>query len=209
MANADMNRLIDHARIRLPGSLDAGIQMELFSAMDEFFQRSGVWHEDIEFAVTPATGSPAVNPEDFTYEVIPSVGSVVRLVGIADSDGASVRATMEVPGEIVLAYSPNVADTYKARVVLTVTDPVTSEGYPQFPDWIMTKYRDVFLEGVIGRMMSQIAKPYSSTAGAQYHLRNFKRGVGQAKVEAQHANIFRGQNWSFPQTFSRRRNWSV
>lgn len=208
MANADMNRLIDHVRVRLPGSLDSAIQMELFAVMDEFFQRTNVWFEDIEFVVEPADGSPTTNPEGFTYDVVPAMGSAVRLVGVIDSDGAVVRASMQIPGEIMLAYSPDVSDTYKARVVLTVTDPVTREGYPEFPDWVMRKYRDAFLEGILGRMMSQIAKPYSSTAGAQFHLRNFKKHISQAKVEASHANVYRGQSWSYPQTFARRRNWS-
>lgn len=208
MANADMNRLMDQARIRLPGALDGAMQMELFSAMDEFFQRSNIWYEDLEFSVTPVDGSPLINPEDFTYEVVPSAGQPIRLVGVIDEDGAPVSASMETPGSILLSYSPNVAGTYKARVILSVVDPTTSEGNPQFPDWIMTKYREVFLEGLIGRMMTQIAKPYSSAAGAQYHLRNFKRGVSQARVEAQHANVYRGQSWTFPQTFMHRRNRS-
>ncbi len=35
MPAADMNRLMDHARIRLPGALDAAIKMELFAVMNE------------------------------------------------------------------------------------------------------------------------------------------------------------------------------
>jgi hypothetical protein len=54
-------------------------------------------------------------------------------------------------------------------------------------------------------MMSQLAKPYSSPAMAQMHLRAFKSGVSQAKVEASHQNVYRGQSWRFPQTYARRR----
>lgn len=205
MANADMNRLMDHARIRLPGALDAAIQMELFAVMNEFFQSSNIWYEDIAFAVTPTTATYLENPEAFTYAITPLLGSIVRLVGVVDSQGYPQKAVMPVIGQVILVYSPNVAGTYTARVSLSVTDPVTLEGYPEFPDWIMNKYGSDILEGVLGRMMSQIAKPYTSPAAAQFHMKNFKQAVGQAKVEASHQNVYRGQNWRFPQTFARRR----
>lgn len=205
MANADMNRLMDHARIRLPGALDAAIQMELFAVMNEFFQTSNIWYEDIKFAVTPTSDSYIDNPEAYTYDVIPEQGTITRLMGIIDSQGRPQQGYMPTLGQVILSFSPNTADTYSARVALTVSDPVTRDGYPEFPDWIMDKYGNDILEGVLSRMMSQIAKPYSSPQMAQYHGKLFKQAVSQAKVEASHQNVYRGQSWRFPQTFSRRR----
>lgn len=207
MPNADMNRLMDHARIRLPGSLDAALQMELFAVMNEFLQTSGLWFEDIQFQVAPTAESYLDNPDAYTYELIPDQGAITRLQGVVDSKGFGVQAVMPVLGQLILSYSPSVADTYTARVSLTVTDPVTRDGYPEFPDWILNKYGNDILEGLLGRMMTQIAKPYTSTAGAQFHLRNFKQAVSQAKVEASHKNVYRGQNWRFPQTFARHRRY--
>lgn len=205
MATADMNRLMDLARIRLPGALDAALHMELFSVMNEFFQGSNIWYEDIQFEVQPTTDTYYQNPAAFTYAIEPDQGAITRLMGVADSKGLPVRAYMPVLGQVVLQWSPNSTDNYTARVALTVADPVTREGYPDFPDWIMSKYGNEILDGLLGRMMSQIAKPYSSPAGAQFHLKNFKQAISQAKTEASHRNVYRGQNWSFPQTFGRRR----
>ncbi len=205
MPNADMNRLIDHARIRLPGALDAAIQMELFAALNEFFQKSNIWFEDIQFPVQSTNDTYLENPEAFTYDVIPTQGTITRLVGVVNSQEMPVKASMPTLGQVVLVYSPDMADTYTARVALTVVDPVTRDGYPEFPDWIMTKYGNGILEGVLGRMMSQIAKPYTSPQGAQFHLRNFKQVVSQAKVEAGRQNVYRGQSWRFPQAFASRR----
>lgn len=207
MANADMNRLMDHARIRLPGALDAAIQMELFAVMNEFFQSSNIWYEDIQFPVQPTADSYLDNPDAYTYDVIPTQGSITRLMGVVDSKGLPIKAYMPTLGQVVLNFSPNTADTYTARVALTVSDPVTRDGYPEFPDWIMDKYGNDILDGVLARMMAQIAKPYSSPQMAQYHMRLFKQSVAQAKVEASHQNVYRGQNWRFPQTFARRRYW--
>lgn len=205
MPNADMNRLISHAKVRLPGSLDSAINLELFAVMNEFFQQSNIWTEDIDFSVTPTTENLALNPEAVTYGVTPSEGTVTRLIGVLDDQGYPVPASMPVLGEIVLARAPSSAATYKARVALTVTDPVTNDGYPVFPDWVLNKYGNEILDGVLGRMMSQIAKPYTSQNGAVFHLRSFRQGVSQAKIEATRQNLYRGQSWRFPQTFARRR----
>lgn len=203
MPNADMNRLMDHARIRLPGALDSAIKMEMFSVMNEFFQASSAWYEDISFSVTPTGNSYFDAPGDYTYTLVPTLGSIVRLVWVMNSDASTVRCSMPTPGEVILANSPDQAQTYLARVILTVTDPVTTDGYPVFPAWVLNKYGNEILDGVLGAMMSQIAKPYTSPAAAVYHLKGFRRGVRQAKGDAIHGNLQRGQNWQFPQTFAR------
>jgi hypothetical protein len=196
MPSPDMNRLMDHARIRLPGALDAAIQMELFTVMGEFLNKTNLWYEDITFQT---------QPEVATYAVTPSAGAIARLLGVMDASRAAVSAAMPIIGTVCLAYPPSGPQTYTARVSLMVTDPVTPDGYPQFPEWVLARYGDDLLEGVLGRMMSQMAKPYSSAAGAQFHLRNFRAATAQAKVEASHQNVYRAQNWRFPQTFGSRR----
>lgn len=205
MASQDMNRLMDSAKIRLPGAMDANIQNELFYCLNEFFQTSNIWYEDIQFPVTATSLSQFSNPEAYTYTVVPSSGTINRLIGVANSQGIPQGAVMATPGEVVLRFSPNADDTYTARVALTVTDPVTREGYPEFPAWILNKYGNDILDGVLSRMMSQLAKPYSNPQMAMVHAKNFKNAISQAKVEAQHQNVYRGQSWNFPQTFARRR----
>lgn len=205
MPNADMNRLMDNARIKLPGALDSTIQLELFAVLNEFFQDSNIWTEDIAFEVTPTSDSYISNPAAYTYVVVPDGGTINRLIGVVDANGFPQAAYMPTPGEIILRASPNYAQTYTVRVAKTVTDPTTRDGYPEFPDWILNKYGNGITDGVIGQMMSQVAKPYSSPQAAAFHLRKFKISVSQAKVEAQHRNVYRGQDWRFPQTFARRR----
>lgn len=205
MANMDMNRLMDSARINLPGATDAAIQNELFYVMNEFFQNSNIWYEDIPFNVTPTSLNLTTNPQAFSYDVVPSMGVVNRLIFVMDSQGVPQQGVMPTPGTVILRFSPNAADTYTARVALTVTDPTTRDGYPEFPGWILNKYGNDILDGVIGRMMGQLAKPYSNPQLAIVRLKNFKGAVSQAKVEAQHQNVYRGQAWNFPQTFARRR----
>lgn len=206
MANADMNRLMDNARIRLPGALDAAMKFELFSVLDEFFRATNVWKEDITFSVTPTTDTYQENPTAYTYSIVPlEDGTINRLEVVFDSGGSPRPATMSIPGEIILSSSPNEPDTFTARVYKSVKDPVTRDGYPVLPAWIMVKYGVDILDGLLGRMMSQIAKPYSNPPIAAVHLRKFKQAMNQAKAEAMHGNVYRGQRWLFPQSFSVRR----
>jgi hypothetical protein len=202
MPNADMTRLMDQARIRLPGAVDGAILVELFAVMKEFFAESNLWREDIQFPVIATTANRYTDPAAFTYSITPSQGAINRLMVVRNGDGYPVHATMEIPGEIVLSTSPNSDSTYTATVALTVSDPVTSDGYPEFPDWVMNKYLNDLLDGVLGRMMSQIAKPYSSPSIALVHLRKFKQSIGRAKVEANRRNVYRAPTWRFPRGFA-------
>ena len=206
MANADMNRLMDHARIRLPGALDTALQFEMFALMNEFLQTANIWYEDINFNVTPSTLTYVEAPQLYTFAITPTLGSITRLAGVADADGFQRRAFMPILGSVVLENLPSTAQVYTARVFLTVTDPTTTDGYPDFPAWILNKYGNDILDGLLGRMMAQIAKPYSSPQMAAYHTKRFVQATSQAKAEASHQNVYRGQNWRFPQSFARRRN---
>ncbi|MGI9136759.1 MAG: hypothetical protein ACR2JS_06840 [Candidatus Nanopelagicales bacterium] len=208
MANADVNRLMDNARIKLPGALDNVLKLEFFALMNEFFQNTSCWLENIQFAVQPTTLTHLQDPDAFTYDIVPDGGAIVRLMFLQNSQGFQQQASMGTPGELVLKYSPNVADTYTATVAKTVTDPTTREGYPEFPDWVLNKYGNEILDGLLGRMMSQVAKPYSSPQLAGYHTKKFQAGVQRAYVETLHGNVYRAQNWSFPQTFARRRRYN-
>lgn len=205
MASLDMNRLMDNARIKLPGALDGTLQLELVNVLNDFFAGSNIWKEDLPFQVTPTSETYLEDPAAWTYTIVPSQGQINRVLGVVTSKGLPVPVGMSIPGEIVLARQPSEADTYTAQVALVLGDQMTKEGYPAFPEWILSKYYNDLLDGLLGNMMGQLAKPYSNPNLAQYHLKKFRSAVSQAKVEAQHENVYRGQSWRFPQNFVRRR----
>jgi hypothetical protein len=196
-ATADMNRLMDNCRVRLPGALDPSIQREMFACLDELFKGSNCWTEDIEVPVLPDTTSYEIAPTD--------PGLINRLMSVVNADNSPQAATMSIPGTLVLRYAPSEATTYTATVALTVTDPVTREGYPQFPAWILAKYGTELMDGILGKMMSHIAKPYSNERMGIYHMRKFTNLISKASVDAHHSNVYGNQNWAFPQQFAQRR----
>jgi hypothetical protein len=193
----DLMRLMDNARVRLPGAVDTAIKLELFAVLNDFFQSTNIWREEIPLVVAPPTKD---------YEVTPfSVSTINRLMWVYDDKGFPVSAIMPVPGSLKLTYEPDASKTITVTVALTVTDPVTREDFPEFPDWILNKYNTCILDGVLARMMSQAAKPYSNAQLAAYHGREYKGACSFAKVETERNNVYRNQSWRFPQTFNRRR----
>lgn len=197
---ADIDRLMNNARTRLPGAIDTALQLELFNIMDEFFRGSNVWNEDIEVAV------PGQDPAGTIYDLVPTGQSLIdkllwvftKPTSTTISRGSNIGASMQTPGELVLNTQPSSDVVYIATVALTVQDPTQRNGYVAFPAWVLAKYRDAILDGLLGRMMSQPNKPFTNNQLAVLHMRKFKVAITSAHGEWRRNNTYRMQAWSFP-----------
>ncbi len=199
MAHQDVERLMNTARVRLPGATDTALQLELFTVMDDFFKGTNLWQEDIDFNVV------GNSPAGTVYYLTPTgpciIDKLMWCYGVPTSNtlrGTQIRAVMSTPGELVLYTQPSADDVYRATVALTVQDPTQRDGYVTFPKWVLDKYRTVILDGLLGKMMSQPAKPFTDKQLSVYHLRRFKAGISEARVEGQRNNVYRSQAWRFP-----------
>ena len=199
------DRLIKNARVSLPGSLDDAILLELFNTMDSFFRSTNVWTEAIQFSVQPG------DPVGTIYYIEPeSVSTIIRLLDVTDANGFRQRAMMSIPGEVTFMTPPPNQEPpadpyiYTALVALNVVDPVQRDGYPEFPEWILEKYGLGILDGLLGRMMAQPAKPYTSKDLATAHMMSFRRAISHARTESIHANVANAQAWAYPQSFRTR-----
>ncbi len=203
MPSASMNRLMDNARVRLPGAIDATILAELFSVVKDFCDRSNVWQMQFSTEVLYTELSPLSDPDAFTYSLYPPTGAkIVRLLGTLDARNFRANAQLIEPNAILLDRSPNEDTTYYVTGVLTVTDPVTRTGEPMAPDWLIEKYNDALLDGVLGRMMSQAAKPYTSTSMGAFHYSLYRSAISKARLEAERGNVYGSQAWRFPRGYS-------
>jgi hypothetical protein len=192
-----LDRILDNARIHLPSALDDALRLELFNVLDEFFRATSMWQEDVTFNVRPGV---------ISYEIANfDPGQMIALMGIVNGDLLPISGTMREPGTIIVLNDPSKRETYTATVALTVVDPTDRDGNPECPEWILQKYFADVLEGLLGRMMAQPAKPYSSERLAIYHTRKFRNVMANARVEAWHHNLYGGQRWQFPQSFAVRR----
>jgi hypothetical protein len=188
---SSLERLMNDLRVRLPGARDEVTKQELFAAADELFKLAGVWREEIIFPV---------NTEDTLYELESeeSYARIHRLLKVVNADDIPVYAVMKLPSEVTFSVEPSAEVDYTAHVMLTLDEHVDSDGYPHIPTWVMEQYRETLLDGVLGRMMSQIAKPYTNERMSTYHLRRFRNAIAQARTDAARTYLHGAQNWQFP-----------
>lgn len=198
--NQEMERFFNAARARLSGATDAVMHLEFFAVLDDFFKGSNVWQEDIHVNV------PANDPAGSVYQLVPTGPAVIDKLMWAfqapsqrdQRRGVGVVAAMQVPGELTLAVQPSEPVEYIATVNLTVQSPAKADDCVMFPLWVLERYRQILLDGLLGRMMTQPNKPYSNAQMAIYHTRKFASGVGYARVEMTRNNTYRQQAWRFP-----------
>lgn len=197
VAVVDADRLMDNIRVKAPGVLDGVIFMELFNTLDEFFKKSNIWWEDIPFQVlsTYETGD--------TVDIVATEGQMNRLLYVLNADNQPRRAvSMPIPGSLLFTVAPGEDQTWTARVALTVTDPVPDsgrlQGIPRAPDWILKKYRNGIVSGVLANLFAQPAKPYSNPRMAVLEHRKYKMAESAAVSEGRHQNLYSGQTWRYP-----------
>lgn len=201
---ADITRLMNNARLRLTGATDSVLQQELFSVMDEFFKKSNVWNEDIDVTI------PGMDPASTEYQLAPAAPALIdKLLWVFQKPtdtqigrGPGVAAAMQTPGVLTLRNQPSSNVIYTVSVALTVADPTDRNNYVQFPAWVLAKYRETILDGLLGRMMTQPSKPYTNSQMAIFHMRKFIQATASARVEWTRNNTYRAQAWAFPGGFS-------
>jgi hypothetical protein len=195
-ATTDIDRLMDNARVNLPGALDGAIQLEIFNILNDFFQKTNLWTQDISFPVTTA------NTRGTTITVTPTTGLINRLMYVLNASMDARAMSMPIPGSLLFVDVPNTTETWTARVALTVTDPIASSGdsigFPEAPAWILSKYNNGLLAGVLGNMYMQVSKPYTNSKMALMNVRKYGSMLSNAKSEARHQNLYGGQTWRFP-----------
>lgn len=191
MANSDITRLMNNLRIQLPGAVDGAIKLEVYNAINRFFQGSNSWREDIQVDVTPDVQS---------YELVPSGPcTLVRLMGVVNADDYPVQAVLDPETfDLVLLKPQTDTATYVAQVALTIAEPLDREGYPVMPSWLFKLYSNEIISGVLSRMLLHPAKPYSNPQLAEFHRLNFRSAVAKAKTKANHKYAYRAQAWRFP-----------
>lgn len=196
--SADFDILINSVRARLPSALDGVVRLELQNVLKDFLSESNLYVDSIPISIL-------VGQTDYTVYSIN--GIINRLMTVTDSYNNPVPSSLVPPSLTVQDYrvrlgiKPSTATTYTAYLALTPDPSVPVD--QSVPDWVIAKYREGFEDGILARMMTQPAKPYSNIKLADYHGRKYRRAITLARNEALHAYKFRGQGWGYPQGFVR------
>ena len=207
----DFERVMSQARVLLPGVSDAGLKGTLFDIMDEFCDVSNCWIEWIQLKISTQTQM---------YQIYPQHGGMInRLITALDSNQVVLPAALsfgdspasftgqphsyvDPPGVVFsLTFPQNTSYTANILVSKKIILPNSKDDIPDGPPWLLPKYGRYVQEGLIGTMMTQPGKGYSSATGAIYHLKKFRDGMAMAKTETMRANLFGGQSWSYPRQY--------
>jgi hypothetical protein len=188
--------------------LDAGLrQYPIFPpAGTDLVQVMGVEHK----------GYP-VNPIPNSGDVGGSVSLRGRIVGdapmpdydatfepnVINSPGGVFQYSIYFPTYITIDVPPSddaAAFPLNLLLALTLDAEVLEDDPNEWPleQWMWGSFHEAWLDGTLGRLMSQVAKPYSNVAMAQYHMKRFRKFIGRAKQTAARGYQFNTPNWRFP-----------
>lgn len=192
--------LLNRARTRLIGASDAGIKLVLHDVLDQFFNESNSWIEDIALAVTPTVLTYTIA----LAEVPP--GQVMRLAGVMDANGTVQPALLSLDFTTIAFRNPvSSAQTFTASLIKTVSpEDCDNDLMPNAPAWAFQKYYRTLLAGILGKMMTEDGKPYTNQATGLMQLKDFTAGIAKARVAAAHRNTFGVNVWTFPGGWSNR-----
>jgi hypothetical protein len=187
-----LDRLVGNLVIRLPGAREEVLKMEIFAVLDELFRTTNMWQESIPF-------DTVLNQKEYEIEPEEDVATIVRLMHVKNTNDLPVGAYFQMlDSTLVLFNDPPAAEEWSVTVALTVSEPTNAEGYPRYPYWVLDRYLDSIMDGVLGRMMSQISKPYYNERMSVYHLRRWRNLMAQVRSDVLHKHVNDAQAWNFP-----------
>lgn len=188
------DRLMENLRVRLPGSKDTVIKLELFNVIDEACRTAGMWIEPIPIAL--AVGQDL-------YDITPAGTSVVEVIEVAHPTLDVTDITYDA-GQIVLSTVP-AADDVDSSPLYVTAQLAPSNTETDITQWLpvdlWTTQHELLLDGTLGRMMSQIAKPYSNPVFATFHGRRFRNAMAMARNGTATGSVAYSRTWSFPRGF--------
>lgn len=185
---------LDNVRIRLPGALDGVLKLELPIVLDDFLRGSRAWQEEVTLPVIAGVTQYTITHDD---------GAFAYLLGAKDASDVWRAVTMQTPGVVRLRDEPAENATWRLFFIMTISRQLDNAGNPRMPGWIFERYSTDIMDGLLARLMSQDAKPYSSKPSAALHYRRFQAGIGRARSEVARQYVPGAQAWSFPNNFTR------
>jgi hypothetical protein len=211
----DVNTVFNQCRVELTGVSEALLKSALFETLDEFFRDSSCWKEELTVNVAPPSPQPTTPQgweQALSYPISPTEGQIIALDGVCNSNGSFVAATLPMSGTaasglggadavLLLQGAPSQAQQYTVYVTKTVALPLTRDGLPAAPAWVLQKWHLAVKSGILGMLKNQKNKSYSDATGAKYNLSKFRQYVANVRSATLRANTRGASAWRFPQSF--------
>lgn len=204
-------RVYNDVKMQIPGVVDVVLRQMTLQVIDDFFDRTNIWTEEVPIVVDPST---TVYPFTLAKKGTPNRLMLLYDPAMANPDKKWVQGgvQMDVPGVITLRYAPSSMTTWNAVIAKSRNQP-DSEGYPDMDpsdQWIIQKYSDGIHYGVLSRLQASPGKPYSNPKLGAQNWQIYVVERGKARTDALKSNVFGGQRWMFPQSFAvgTRKGWA-
>jgi hypothetical protein len=187
MAYAELR---DTLRIRLPGALDGGITLELFNVIDEWCRRTNAYRVFVETTLVAGQKTYVIAPAGLEPLIVYQTAHQTL-----DVDGAAYD-----DGQIVLPTAPEADDVLSPLVTEISVAPLYGDGDPAdwLPVYLYQRFHQALIDGVLSRMHSQAAKPYSDVRRAEYHGRRLRNHMRTAIARVVGDSEVSPQRWAFP-----------
>jgi hypothetical protein len=185
------DRLINAARVQLPGALDTSFAAELYAVVDEACRDGFIWRETVTV--------PFVAGQT-TYEIMPAGTEIVHVFSVSHATLSMWNVTTEF-GTVTLPFTPTAAHASGDPffVVVALTPALGSTDIEAFlPQDMWSEHHRMLLSGLLSRMMLQPAKPYTNPQLGVGHRAAFRQLLVEARHKARTGGIAGAQLWRFP-----------
>lgn len=166
----------------LPGAEVGIIDLHARRVLREFFKRTTVWRESVDFVTSPGNSDYRITMP--TGQDVATILNVLR-----DPENGDQKKPLGKATETVRAYPrepsrprawhfalPQVVSVwpvpdgvYNLTAELAITLPITFAGEQEFPDDVFATYGEDIAAGIIGYMMGMPGKPWTQVqAGGGY-----------------------------------------
>lgn len=200
-------------RLELPGSVDPVLELAFQQVLRAFFRDSRAWQEELRFRAFSGRKRYDLNNYlrhakvqwvlDVLYDER-EVKSCVRVGDCISTEPADPnKYAVETNSTLVLDPVPEFArgDTHNLCVHVAVVPPagtISASGCGAIPGDLLQTWFDAILWGVLGRMMTQHAKPYTNLQLGNFHLRQYTAKVQEAKHVTNKGSTVADEPWRFP-----------
>jgi hypothetical protein len=170
-ASGGLDRIRDGVQAILPGAQASLVDLEMFSAIEEFCIQSTLWQLATNYTLD--AGTARLDCSDLL-----DAGSRGAVANILQVNGLR-RYSVQSP---IVMDAGDLTAVRRGWVLLSLKPTELSDD--AIPTQLVNDWSDAIRNGTLGRLMLHPAKPYSSAPLAQVHLRRFSSRIAQARASA-------------------------
>ena len=189
-------RLYDNIMLQVPAVGFSLVKIMVWDTIEEFYLRSVANQVDVFWEMGIGVTELDFNPYDATWQV----------AWILDVSGLTYPQII-MPGKL-LDTQPNGSTFLRKGSAHLALKPVSFT--TNLPPELFIQWFETILNGALGRLYMQPAKPWSSPQLGAYHTKKYKGGIAMARGIADKQYTNGGGRWRFPQqqgfAFGRRKN---